>query len=187
MTALQGVAAGSVAAATNTSGLASLAHGAGASPRTASPTATTGYRNVAKLALDRIDAARTSMLRQIAFKLQDGVSEARMQLEPPELGALDLMLTVDAAGQTKLSVIAERPEVATLLQTSMPALASTLAGQGLTITQAEVKSRDGKPRGDALHDLAARAPRATAPHHDEATPQTARMGFATTAGLDFWA
>jgi len=151
-------------------------------PRTTFATALSGYRSLDRLAVDRLEAARDSVLRQIAFTLRDGTSEARMQLEPPELGALDLQLVVDEAGQTRLSVIAERPEVAALLVQHMPALASTLAQQGLTVAHADVRSQRQRARSDAPTEAAPRAA------HGE--DRRARVGAPTVAstahGLDFW-
>jgi hypothetical protein len=153
--------------------------------------AVAGYRSLDRAALDRLEAARDSVLRQIVFTLKDGISEARMQLDPPELGALELQVVVDAAGQTTLSAVAERPEVAALLTKHMPALASALSQQGLTITHADVRSRDGRPRGDFAGDFGARASRSAraAPSHidDDGARRFVRTAVVTASGLDFWA
>lgn len=147
-------------------------------------TSAAGYRSLDSLAIDRMEAARDSVLRQIVFTLQNGTSEARMQLDPPELGALDLQVIVDASGQTRLSLVAERPEVAALLTQHMPALASTLAQQGLAITHAEVTSRDGRPRGELF---ASPSPRGRL-RSGEALDTDSRppVTFIQSAGLDFW-
>jgi hypothetical protein len=147
----------------------------------ASPAA--GYRSLDPLALARLEAARDSVLKQIAFTLRDGTSEARIQLEPPELGGLDVELLVDAAGQTRLALIAERPEVAALLTQHMPALASTLAHQGLTIAHADVKSRDGKPRQDTW----ATAPARSVGADEQVSRARAPITFFTSTGLDLLA
>ncbi|MEZ5966735.1 MAG: flagellar hook-length control protein FliK [Planctomycetota bacterium] len=168
-------------------GLASLAHGEVRGIGSARAAAGVGYRSVDKLALDRVETARDSVLRQIVFKLQDGRSEAHMQLEPPELGLLDLQLVVDGAGQTKLSLIAERPEIASLLQHNLPLLASSLAQQGLTITQADVRSGDGRARRDSQSGAGLGSSRATysiLDSNDDAPPVRA---VAASTGLDFWA
>lgn len=183
-----GAAATAAAAvkASSPSGLTSLAASEARGSRATIAAPSVGYRNVEKAALERIEAARASVLRQIVFKLQDGLSEAHMQLDPPELGALDLRLAVDAAGQTTLSVVTERPEVAALLNQSLPALASSLAGQGLTVTHADVRSREGK---NPAPEHAPRTPR-TSPSgaNDPVTPSILPPhAFVSHAGLDFWA
>ncbi len=176
-------AAATASPARSASGSVSLATDARTSRATPTqPTA--GYRSLDPLALDRLEAARDSVLRQIAFTLQDGISEARIQLDPPELGGLDLQVIVDATGQTRLSVVAERPEIAALLTQHMPDLANTLAQQGLSIAHAEVKSRDGRPRGELFTDAVPRAPR-RAHHGDEAIPRVP-VTFTQSSGLDFW-
>lgn len=180
-------ASGSGVSTSTSSGLTSLAQGEGRIARTSSTAATVGYRSVEKPALDRVEAARESVLRQIVFKLQDGSSEARMHLEPPELGTLDLRLAVDASGGTSLSVVADRPDIAALLASSLPQLQSSLANQGLTITQAEVKSRDGKTRGDSVPASTARGARGARSIADAADDTPASLAFVSTTGLDFWA
>jgi len=181
--AVPATAAASTSNAT-TAGLAGVSTVEGRPATAATPTAVAGYRSLARLAVDRLEAARDSVLRQVLFKLQDGRSEAHLQLEPPELGALDLRLVVEDSGQTKLSVVAERPEIADLLSQHMPALASTLAGRGLNLTEADVRSRDGRQHAASqAHRRPAPGPSAPA---GAAEPAPTKIRI-STAGLDFWA
>ncbi len=156
--------------------------------RAGATSAVSGYRSVDRLAAQRFEAARESVLKQIAFKLHDGTSEARMQLHPPELGQLDLRLAVDAAGQTRLSVVAERPEMAALLSLHMASLTAALQAQGLTVAHAEVRSRNGRtpftPPPDPLSAAAASGDNDLA---GAAPLQVLRArGFVSASGLDFW-
>lgn len=180
-TALPGIAASAPARAA--SGQASIAAREAAHGPRAGITAAAGYRSTDKLAAQRFEAARDSVLKQITFKLQDGQSEAHIQLQPPELGALDLRLAVDAAGQTRLSVVAERPELAALLSLHMNSLTAALQAQGLSVAHAEVRSRSSRTPFTPPGPLTATADDDTAL---APLPVLRARGFVSASGLDFW-
>lgn len=89
---------------------------------------------------------------ELAVLARDGVQEARVQLNPLELGPIAVQITLDGqAAQVNLSV--EHGQTRELLEQAMPSLAAALREQGLTLTgggvfqQPRQTSRDGESDG----------------------------------------
>lgn len=68
----------------------------------------------------------------IKTALADGSSRIRIQLEPAELGKLDIKMHVDAAGKTGVTITADNRNTLDLLQRDARGLERALADAGLT-------------------------------------------------------
>lgn len=67
----------------------------------------------------------------IAARAQAGSNQFDIRLDPPELGRIDVRLSVDGSGQVTSHVTADRPETLTLLQSQQPQLERALEQAGL--------------------------------------------------------
>lgn len=147
-------------------------------------TGTSGYRIWNPRTLQLAEQSRDSLFRQIVMRLGSEGGEVRMLLDPPELGRLDLTMQVEPSGNVRLSILAERPELAGLLEKHMPELRAALTAQGLGVTHAEVRSHDRARREGPWPE-----PGIGGADHDE--PEVAQAGhlhagYVTADGLDFW-
>ena len=86
----------------------------------ASGTASTGSVPIAGLAV------------AIAARAQAGSNQFDISLSPPELGRIDVQLSVDGNGQATTHMTVERPETLQLLQSQQPQLQNALEQAGLT-------------------------------------------------------
>ncbi|MGC1778968.1 MAG: flagellar hook-length control protein FliK [Xanthobacteraceae bacterium] len=67
----------------------------------------------------------------IAARIQAGTNQFDIRLDPPELGRIDVRLSVDGSGQVTSHVTVDRPETLTLLQSQQPQLQRALEQAGL--------------------------------------------------------
>ncbi|MGB7078014.1 MAG: flagellar hook-length control protein FliK, partial [Xanthobacteraceae bacterium] len=67
----------------------------------------------------------------IAARAQAGTNQFDIRLDPPELGRIDVRLSIDGSGQVTSHVTVDRPETLTLLQNQQPQLQSALEQAGL--------------------------------------------------------
>jgi flagellar hook-length control protein FliK len=67
----------------------------------------------------------------IAARAQDGSNQFDIRLDPPELGRIDVQLSVDGSGQVTSHVTVDRPDTLTLLQNQQPQLERALEQAGL--------------------------------------------------------
>jgi flagellar hook-length control protein FliK len=149
-------------------------------------TAPASYRTVNVATLRAAEAARDSVIKQIALKLGPHGGEMRVRLDPPELGRLDLRMVVEKGAVLQLSIAAERPEVLMMLDKHMPELRNVLSGQGLDLSGAQIET--SLARHD--HDSGSRSSLGEDTHGTndefETTPSLRRGGYVTAEGLDFW-
>ncbi|MHC5065310.1 MAG: flagellar hook-length control protein FliK [Planctomycetota bacterium] len=153
-----------------------------------------GYKTVNKYSLQMTEAARESVFKQIAIRLNPEGGEFLMRLDPPELGKLNLQMTVENHGQMRLLITAERSDLASLLERHMAELEQELAKQGITVTGSEVRHDDGKgtaeTKDNSGSDFALNGENA-ANEDDSQQSQThlirPGVGFITADSLDFWA
>jgi hypothetical protein len=146
----------------------------------------TGYSSKNAAQAQMLEQARDSVFKQILMKLTGDGGEVRMRLDPPDLGQLDLRMTVEGGNKLSLTLSAERQDINLLLQRHLDELKVTLQENGLEITGAEVQTRsefdsqqeqrDRSEEGSASSDIAENA---------DSTPQS--RGYITAEGLDFWA
>lgn len=168
---------------------ATAAIGATGATRTAAAAtaAATGYRTWNNQSVQLAEQARDSVFKQILFKLDADRSEMRLRLDPPELGELDLHLTVEKGGQLRLSIGVERGDLAAAMRQDLGRLEHALQERGLQVVHTEVHARtggDGRPHGDTPHG---RGNGSGSDDHDEAAIGALRRGgWVTAQGLDFW-
>ena len=77
------------------------------------------------------------LLTMIAADIQ----EARIHLDPPELGALEIKMTVDADDQARVSVQVQNSQVKEVLESQAQRLREALAEQGLTLAGFDVSEQ----------------------------------------------
>ncbi|MCB9884575.1 MAG: flagellar hook-length control protein FliK [Planctomycetes bacterium] len=147
---------------------------------------TAGYRTNNAASAQLLEQARDSVFKQILLKLNDDGGEMRMRLSPPELGELDLRLSVSAGNRLHLAISAERDDMAQLLQQHLDELTRSLQSAGLDVAGAHVEARSEGSRRD-LHD--AEFGGASPEEQDEITSvsQPRLGGWMTAEGLDYWA
>ncbi len=145
-----------------------------------------GYRTLNAHAAQLNEQARDSVFKQILFKLGKDGGEMRMRLEPPELGELDLRMTIESGNTLRLSIGTERADLRDLLLSGLDQLKKELEQSGLTVAHAEVHTRQGdKGNGEAFAGSGqTNAQSETEGDAPLLTP--ARAGWITAQGLDFW-
>lgn len=85
---------------------------------------------------------------ELAVLARDGVQEARVHVNPAELGPIAVQITLDgAAAQVRLAV--EHAQTRDLLEQGMPTLAAALRENGLTLTGGGVFQQARDPGRDA--------------------------------------
>lgn len=143
-----------------------------------------GYRTQSASSAQLLEQARDSIFKQILMKIDDKGGELRMRLEPPQLGELDLLLTVDQ-GRLHLAIRTERADLAAMMQQHLDELRHALQDAGLSVAGAQVEARsEGASRDLREFDFA------TGNRRDDdhsAVPAPRFGGTVTAQGLDFWA
>jgi len=146
-----------------------------------------GYRTSATTTAELVEQARDSVFKQILFRITGDGGEMRLRLEPPDLGELDLRLTVEGGNRVSLVIAAERGDLADMIGRHVAELAETLAEAGLELAHADVHARDADDADaddadDAVTTGAAADEAAAA--NDFTGP--ARGGYIRADGLDYW-
>jgi flagellar hook-length control protein FliK len=72
---------------------------------------------------------------EIAAKSQSGARQFDIRLDPPELGRVEVRLSIDAAGKASAHLSADQPQTLSLLQKDAPALTRALRDAGLDVSQ----------------------------------------------------
>jgi len=127
--ALAGDSSSNAQTATNavkaaSSDLPNLGITAAGTATTQAAAATSGTPTVASVPISGLPIA-------IAARAQAGSNQFDIRLDPPELGRIDVQLTVDGNGQVTSHVTVDRPETLTLLQSQQPQLERALEQAGL--------------------------------------------------------
>lgn len=113
------------------------------------------------------------LAQQVTVMVKDGGETAHLRLDPPELGPLEVRLSMDAGddGIAHVQFISAHAAVRDALEAALPQLRDVLAGSGITLGEASVgegQSRDAQQpprRNAAASGLAA----------DDMTPAAPRM------------
>ena len=71
----------------------------------------------------------------IAAKSQSGAKQFDIRLDPPELGRVEVRLSIDATGKASAHLSADQPQTLDLLQKDAPALTRALRDAGLDVSQ----------------------------------------------------
>ena len=72
---------------------------------------------------------------EIAAKSQSGARQFDIRLDPPELGRVEVRLSIDATGKASAHLSADQPQTLDLLQKDAPALTRALRDAGLDVSQ----------------------------------------------------
>lgn len=71
----------------------------------------------------------------IAARSLSGARQFEIRLDPPELGRVDVRLSIDASGKTQAHMTADQPQTLNLLQKDAPTLTQALRDAGLDVSQ----------------------------------------------------
>jgi len=72
---------------------------------------------------------------EIAAKSQSGAKQFNIRLDPPELGRVEVRLSIDATGKASAHLSADQPHTLSLLQKDAPILTRALRDAGLDVSQ----------------------------------------------------
>jgi flagellar hook-length control protein FliK len=72
---------------------------------------------------------------EIAARSQSGIKQFDIRLDPPELGHVEVRLSIDATGKAQAHLSADQPQTLDLLQKDAPALTRALRDAGLDVGQ----------------------------------------------------
>jgi flagellar hook-length control protein FliK len=72
---------------------------------------------------------------EIAARTQSGARQFDIRLDPPELGRVEVRLSIDATGKASAHLSADQPQTLDLLQKDAPMLARALRDAGLDVAQ----------------------------------------------------
>jgi flagellar hook-length control protein FliK len=76
-----------------------------------------------------------SLAVEISAKSQSGAKQFDIRLDPPELGRVDVRLSIDAAGKVQAHMTADQPQTLDLLQKDSSSLTQALRDAGLDVSQ----------------------------------------------------
>jgi flagellar hook-length control protein FliK len=105
-----------------------------APPNTASaatPATTLHIANAHAAATPDLDGLAVS----VAARALSGAKQFDIRLDPPELGRVDVRLSIDASGKTQAHMTADQPQTLDLLQKDAPTLTQALRDAGLDVSQ----------------------------------------------------
>jgi flagellar hook-length control protein FliK len=86
---------------------------------------------------------------EIAAKSQSGAKQFDIRLDPPELGRVEIRLSIDATGKASAHLSADQPQTLDLLQKDAPALTRALRDAGLNVSQNGLNFSLRQQPGDA--------------------------------------
>jgi len=72
---------------------------------------------------------------EIAAKTQSGAKQFDIRLDPPELGRVEVRLSIDATGKASAHLSADQPQTLSLLQKDASVLTRALRDAGLDVSQ----------------------------------------------------
>lgn len=76
-----------------------------------------------------------SLAVEIAARSQSGARQFDIRLDPPELGRVEVRLSIDATGKAEAHMTADQPETLSLLQKDSSSLTQALRDAGLDVSQ----------------------------------------------------
>lgn len=134
---------------------------------------------------------------RVRLVLQEGRSEIKMQLEPPDLGSVRVHITTEH-GNVTVRMVTEVPAVRDVLENGLTQLRAGLEGNGLDVDGFEVTVSDGNagdPRGFSGFDQGdgaegdGRSEEAAETEADTADRSTrpVRTGRSPAGGIDYFA
>lgn len=86
-------------------------------------------------------AATHQTFERVVWMVQQGAHSARLQLDPPELGRVDIRLEMDGP-DTRIQLLASQAGVRDALESMLPRLRDALGEQGLNLADASVSDQE---------------------------------------------
>jgi chemotaxis protein MotD len=121
-----------------------------ATQATASPPANSGTAATLHLVPQHDDTGTSlnTLGITIAAKSADGTKQFDIRLDPPELGRVEVRLSLDDSGKAQASLLVDKPETLALLRQDAPALGRALSDAGLNLSNngLNFQLRDGQER-----------------------------------------
>ena len=96
-----------------------------------------------------------ALATQVSWLVRDGVQQARLSLNPAEMGPVTVRIVLDGT-QARVDFSADMVATRAAIETSLPTLAAALHDRGLTLAGGGVS--DGQPRSGAQGDRGQQAP-----------------------------
>jgi flagellar hook-length control protein FliK len=120
----------------------------------AAPQTQQGQGNAAPAVTQNVQIATPSanmpaLAVEIAAKSQSGAKQFDIRLDPPELGRVEVRLSIDATGKASAHLSADQPQTLDLLQKDAPALTRALRDAGLNVSQNGLNFSLRQQPGDA--------------------------------------
>ena len=130
-----------------------------------------------------------SMAVEIAARTQSGARLFEIRLDPPELGHVEVRLSIDAAGKAQAHMTADQPETLNLLQKDSSSLTQALRDAGLDVSDNglnfSLRGQQGQnEQGQSGQGDSRRATFSAARVMDAAAPILSFNGAAADARLD---
>jgi flagellar hook-length control protein FliK len=96
----------------------------------------TGVSNTVQVSAHAADTASTvnTLAVSIAAKTQSGARQFDIRLDPPELGHVEVRLSIDASGKTEAHMTADHQDTLNLLQKDSSSLTQALRNAGLDVS-----------------------------------------------------
>ena len=126
---------------------------------------------------------------QVSLLVKDGVQEARLQLNPAEMGPITVQIQVDGSN-AQVSFSAEHAFTRDRIEQALPVLAGALQESGLTLTCGGVfEQQPRQPQGDAAPSARGRggSGRADDDGGGDIAPVAARAPRAARGAVDLYA
>lgn len=96
----------------------------------------------------------------IAAKSQSGAKQFDIRLDPPELGRVEVRLSIDATGKAEAHLSADQPQTLDLLQKDAASLTRALRDAGLNVAQDglnfSLRNQQGQADGGSRHAMPGR-------------------------------
>lgn len=119
---------------------------AGTAPQTQGSTAPAISQNVQ---VSTSGANLPALAVEIAARSQSGAKQFDIRLDPPELGRVEIRLSIDATGKASAHLSADQPQTLDLLQRDAPTLTRALRDAGLNVSQNGLNFSLRQQPGDA--------------------------------------
>ena len=124
--------------------------------QTTSPAVTASLQVAPQTAQHAAQPDVTGLAVQIAAKSDEGIKHFDIRLDPPELGRVDVKLSINDAGQAQAHLTVEKPQTLDLLQNDRSSLERALKDSGVDLSQNglnfSLKGQDrqsGNPQGQS--------------------------------------
>lgn len=104
-------------------------------PQTNMPGALPGIPQHVQVSAEAAKPNMPALAVEIAAKSQSGAKQFDIRLDPPELGRVEVRLSIDAAGKASAHLSADQPQTLDLLQKDASSLTRALREAGLNVSQ----------------------------------------------------